>query len=319
MLRRLGYVAISLSLGGIGNRTCRLANATPVRLRELITLNLDALESILLFNAEHDIKLYRISSKIILFASHPVNELEWWNEFGDRLRTIGDIIKRHDIRVSMHPGQYTVLNSPRPDVVTNAIADLRWHTHFLDALGVDDSCKVNIHVGGIYGDKTAAMDRFVAVADNLPRPILRRLTIENDDRTYTANDLIEVASRAGLPFVFDWLHHHANPNSTGDVTEIMRRCFESWKPEDGIPKTHYSTQSADLRPGAHSQFIDPDDFLLFLDAAPDQPFDCMLECKSKDLALLRLREDLQARGIEQVTMNPIHANIATLCGECRRP
>ena len=199
----------------------------------------------------------------------------------------------------MHPGQYTILNSPRPDVVTNAIADLSWHTRFLDTLGVDASCKVNIHVGGIYGDKAVAIDRFVAVADELPQAILRRLTIENDDRTYTANDLIDVSSRTGLPFVFDWLHHHANPNTTGDVTEIMRRCFETWKPEDGIPKTHYSTQSPNLRPGAHADFIDPDDFVRFLDSAPDKPFDCMLECKSKDLALLRLREDLQARGVFQ--------------------
>ena len=79
----------------------------------------------------------------------------------------------------------------------------------------------------------------------------------------------------------------------------MSRCFATWKPEHGIPKTHYSTQSADLRPGAHSAFIDPDDFMLFLDAAPDQLFDCVLECKSKDFALLRLREDLQVRGVFQ--------------------
>lgn len=298
MLRRLGYVAISLSLGGIGNRTCRLTNATPERLRELVTLNLDALERILRFNVEHNIKLYRITSEIIPFASHPVNQLLWWEEFGDRLRGIGDFIKQHDIRVSMHPGQYTVLNSPRTDVVTNAIADLSWHTRFLDTLDVDDSCKVNIHVGGVYGDKAFAIERFVVVANELPAAIRQRLTVENDDRTYTADDLVEVASRSGLPFVFDWLHHHANPNSTGNVTEIMHRCFETWKPEDGVPKTHYSTQSPNLRPGAHSDFIDPDDFMLFLDAAPDQPFDCMLECKSKDLALLRLRDDLQVRGVE---------------------
>jgi UV DNA damage endonuclease len=297
MLRRLGYVAINLTLNDVVNRTCRLANATPERLRELIALNLEALERIIQFNGEHNIRLYRITSEIVPFASHPVNELIWWEEFAEHLAKIGSLIRSHDIRVSMHPGQYTVLNSPRPEVVANAIADLTWHVRFLDALQVDTTCKVNIHVGGIYGDKNSAIDRFVAVASELPIEIRRRLTIENDDRSYTALETLHAATRSGLPVIFDWLHHNAKREDNVNVTEVMHRCFETWTGEDGHPKTHYSSQLVGGRPGAHADFVDPDDFIAFLEAAPDRGFDCMIEAKRKDLALFKLRDDLRRKGI----------------------
>ena len=295
MLRHLGYVAINLTLSDAGFRTCRLSNATPDRLRDLIAVNLASLEKIIRFNAEHNILLYRISSQIIPFASHPVNTLAWWQEFGERLERIGALAHRHGIRVSMHPGQYTVLNSPRPDVVAAAIEDLEWHCRFLDALNVDRASKVNIHVGGIYGDKQAAIDRFVVVATALPESIRNRLTVENDDRSYTAEDTVEAATRAGLPVIFDWLHHHANNAGTLNTTAIMQRCFDTWNEPDGPPKTHYSTQAAGQRSGAHAEYVDAADFTAFLDAAPNAAFDCMLEAKGKDRALFRLREDLKLR------------------------
>lgn len=292
MLRHLGYVAINLTLDDVKFRTCRLANATPDRLRELIASNLTVLQRIIAFNAAQDIHMYRITSEIIPFASHPINDLAWWDEFEPELSTIGALIRNSDMRVSMHPGQYVVLNSPRPDVVANALSDLTWHVRFLDALGVDTSCKVNIHMGGIYGDRDAAIERFIAMVNTLPGAITRRLTIENDDRSYTALDVLRASAGTGLPVVFDWLHHNANREPQTDTDDIIARCFDTWQAADGPPKTHYSTQADGKRPGAHADYIDAEDFVQFLNAAPDLPFDCMLEAKAKDLALFRLRESL---------------------------
>jgi UV DNA damage endonuclease len=300
MLRRLGYVAVCLSIDAPTNRTCRLRSATPERLRELIQTNLSNLIEVLEFNARHGILMYRLSSDIIPFASHPINELAWWDEFRDLLDASAALIRRHGMRVSMHPGQYTVLNSTNPEVVEAAIADLAWHTRLLDALDVDQSCKIVLHVGGAVGGKEVAMRRFVDVASQLPEGVLRRLIVENDDRVFDTEDALAVAHDVGIPVVFDWLHHKALPGGSRRrtrITELMSRCFATWRPADGIPKVHMSSQARPGRRGAHAQWVSLTDFRAFLEDAPDHPFDAMLECKAKDLALFRLRRQLARIGI----------------------
>ncbi len=300
MLRHLGYVAIALSLDVTTNRTCRLRNATPDRLRELIAMNLDGLGEVLHFNRANDIFLYRISSMIIPFGSHPVNQLRWWEEFGPKLAQLGLFIRANDMRVSMHPGQFTVLGSPKPDVVTSAIEEIDWHVRLLDWLGVDDTCKVIIHIGGAYGDKPAAMRRFVQVANSLSKRHRARLVIENDERTYSAEEVLAISDLTGLPVVFDWLHHQANPGSTTDDAELIARCFATWRERDGIPKIHLSSQVPGGPVGKHDDWIDPNDLEHFLAVAPDRPFDCMLEAKRKDQALFKLRRDLRELPHEEI-------------------
>lgn len=300
MLRHLGYVAIALSLGATTNRTCRLRNVTAERLRALSAANLRDLRRVLHYNVEHDICLYRISSQLIPFASHPVNGIRWWTEFADLLADLAAVIARHRLRVSVHPGQFTVLNSPDPAVVEAAIQELAWHVRLLDALGTDSASKIVVHVGGRYGSKAAALDRFAAVAAGLPASWRRRLVVENDERLFSAEDVLDLAERTGLPVVFDWLHHTANPGR-GDVSVLIDRCFDTWGPADGPPKVHYSSQAPGGRRGAHADYVDLDDFLAFLRAVPDdRPFDCMLEAKAKDRALLRLRAEMAARGVSEV-------------------
>ncbi len=296
MLRHLGYVAIALSLDATTNRTCRLRNATPERLRELIAENLNGLGKVLRFNLEQHISLYRISSMVIPFGSHPVNQLRWWEEFEQELSELGRFIRDHQMRVSMHPGQFTVLGSPRKEVVTSAIEEIDWHVRFLDALGVDDSCKVIIHVGGAYGDKPAAMQRFVATANRLPEQQRARLVIENDERTYTAEEVLTISEQTSLPVVFDWLHHRANRGDTTDEADLIARCFATWREQDGVPKIHLSSQVPGGPVGKHADWVDPADLRAFLTFAPDKPFDCMLEAKRKDQALFKLREDLSPAG-----------------------
>ncbi|MEJ7639636.1 MAG: hypothetical protein WKF75_17100 [Singulisphaera sp.] len=120
------------------------------------------------FNVDRGVSLYRISSQLIPFASHPVNDRPWWDDFAGPLAEIADVIARSRMRVSVHPGQFTVLNSPNPKTVADSLRELEWHARLLDTLRTDPSCKIILHVGGAYGGRPEAMDRFVEVANLLP-------------------------------------------------------------------------------------------------------------------------------------------------------
>jgi UV DNA damage endonuclease len=302
MLARLGFVASVLSEDITTSRTCRLRNATPDRIRDLSVENLTALERVQDFLTRQRILLYRITSNLIPFASHAVNAVPWWDELAPQLTAIGRRFRASGIRVSTHPGQYTVLNSPKSGVVNAAIAELVYHARLMDALGTDRSAKIVLHVGGLYaGSQTLAMERFCAAASDLPTEVLRRLVVENDDRLFDAEEVLSVAERIGVPVVFDWLHHGANP-CAAPLRELLPAIFATWKTEDGRPKVHLSSQAAGAPAGAHADFIDVKDALAFFDALPPQPFDCMLEAKQKDRALLELRRALRKRGIVETDL-----------------
>ena len=297
MLNRLGFVASVLGEDLTTSRTCRLANATPLRLRELTAQNLATLDQVITFMERHDIRLYRISSNIIPFASHPINTIRWWEEFAPDFRHLGKRLRELGIRVSTHPGQYTVLNSPTPSIVTAAVAELVYQARLLDALGADRSCKIIIHGGGLYGaSEEVALGRFVERARELPKEVLERLVIENDDRLFDADEVLGVSRQVRIPVVFDWLHHNANPCSR-PIKRVLKEVFATWGPDDGPPKIHLSSQADDAPAGAHADYVSADDMQDFLRVAPRVRFDCMLEAKQKDRALLRLREELAERGV----------------------
>jgi UV DNA damage endonuclease len=299
MLARLGFVASVLSEGLTTSRTCRLSNASPLRLRELTAQNLAALDQVLSFLDRYEIGLYRISSNLIPFASHPINTIKWWKEFAPDFRHLGSRIRQVGVRVSMHPGQYTVLNSPSPAIVAAAVAELGYQARLLDALGVDRSSKIVLHVGGLYGGtENDAIGRFIERARELPKPVLDRLVIENDDRLFDAGEVMAVHRALRIPVVFDWLHHQANPCAR-PVEELLPTIFSTWTRSDGRPKIHMSSQAAGGPPGAHADDVAVEDMMAFLRVAPNTLFDCMLEAKEKDRALLRLRKALHRRGVRE--------------------
>jgi len=297
MLARLGFVASVLSEDITTSRTCRLSNASPDRLRALIRENLGALARVIDFLERTRIRLYRITSNLIPFASHPVNELRWWEEFAGDLASLRRRFRRAGVRVSTHPGQYTVLNAREPAVVAAAVNELEYHARLLDAMGAGRSSKIVLHVGGLYGGSAReAMGRFVDAVSALPTAVRRRLVVENDDRLFDIEEALAVARLAGIPVVFDWLHHQANP-CRARLDEVLPAVFDTWRTADGRPKIHLSTQAPDAPAGAHAPFVDVADAIACFEHLPDRPFDCMLEAKRKDHALLRLRADLRARGV----------------------
>jgi UV DNA damage endonuclease len=249
---------------------------------------------VLTFNLDHSITLFRIHSDTIPFASHPEVDFDWLGYAGDQLDDIGNYLDHHDIRVSMHPGQYTVLNSDDMDVVDNAIRNLHYHTQFLDALGTGPESKIIIHIGGVYGDRENAINRFVKRANNLDQGIRDRLVVENDETSYHIEHLLEIGQRTDLPVVFDWLHHHLNnPVPDRPISEWLQQCFETWQDNDGVPKIHFSSPRHQGN-GHHSDRIDSGDFSQFMkETGHLDPFDVMFECKDKELALIELCESLE--------------------------
>lgn len=284
----IGYACITLGLDDVKLQTCRLKNATEQRIKEIIGHNLDVLDRVIEYNNEHDIRLFRISSDIIPFASHPEVSVKWCEHFRQKINDIGQKIKDYNIRVSMHPGQYTVLNSPNLDVADRAIDDLKYHTYFLDCLGTDHASKVILHVGGIYYDKQEAIQRFTDNYNRLNDAIKNRLVIENDDKNYTIEDVLYISRKLSIPVVFDNLHHEINNVQTGkSINEYILECSKTWKVHDGRQKIHYSQQDDKKSKGAHSKTIKSDEFLGFYNSLAHKNIDIMLEVKDKNISAVK--------------------------------
>lgn len=284
---KIGYACLNLSLPARSNHRCVLKNATPDKLRALISKNLQGLKAILEYNIRHGILLYRITSDIIPFASHEVNQLDWQREFTGDLQDIKQMIKTSSMTVSMHPGQYTVINSPRPEVVENAVRELEYHCSFLDCITETFHHKIVLHVGGAYGDKKSALKNFTNVCRDLPDNIKHRLIIENDDRIFHIADVLEIHSQTGLPVVFDYFHHRVNPPDTQPHDIWINPILRSWRPEDGTPKMHYSDQFPFRNRGYHALQVNMADFFDFIFSLEDKTVNIMLESKDKNLSAER--------------------------------
>jgi len=283
---RIGYPCINLGLPCRPSRSFRLASLAKDRLYATVDGNLRCLEEIVRWNARHGLLFLRITSDLVPLASRPENVFPWAEEFAQDLARIGELIRSFGMRVSMHPGQYTLLNSPRREVVAAAGADLRYHAQVLDLMGLDRTAKIQIHVGGVYGDKEKASARFVRAVEALPRAIWERLVVENDERSYTLSDVLGIHGRTGLPVVFDVFHHELNPDGR-DVPEALAAHRGTWGPADGLPIVDYSSPLPGGRPGSHAHALEEEHFLRFLEASKPHDFDLMLEVKDKEASALR--------------------------------
>lgn len=295
-LRYLGYAGQNLSTGRTTGRTLRLANLTPERAAEVTAANLADLRAILEWNAAHGIRFFRIGSSLVPFASHAEFALDWEERFADELEGIARFVRAEGARLAMHPGQYTVLNSPNEGVVARAVAELDYHAALLRRLDPEGGT-ITLHAGGAYGDKRAALERLLRNAASLSAEALARLTLENDDRVYDIDDVLWVCEALGVPAVFDLFHHrchHRRPTPERELPDLLARAVETWGGR--VPKLHLSSPR---EPGktAHADYIDPADLDAALALAGEvggsAPFDLMLEAKAKDLAVLRAAEQIQ--------------------------
>lgn len=301
---RLGFAVKVMGRKGLKSNDARKWQSGPH-----LRVSLGFLDTIFDYLAETEIRMYRISSDIAPYITHP--DMPQFHrqidECQEELAALGEKARRLDLRLSMHPSQYIVLNSPDERIARSAIADFDYHARFLDTLGVGPEAKIITHVGGAYGDRAAAMQRFVDRYLELAEPIRRRLVLENDETLYSVPEIVSIHEQTGVPLIFDILHHRVNNPGDLDPADACRLCLATW-PADQKPKIHYSSQreaerevarrvkgevKLEMRPpkaGQHDDWIDPDDFLSFLDHMTGSRFDAMLEAKQKDLAVLRLRD-----------------------------
>jgi UV DNA damage endonuclease len=309
---RLGFAVKVLGDGGLPSHDARRWQSGPH-----LRTSLGHLTAILDYLDRHDIRMYRMATALAPYASHP--DLPQFHrqldECVEELADVGARARGMGIRLSTHPGQYTVLNSESETVRAAAAAELEVQTGLLDAMGLGPEAVVVVHVGGAAGGLEAAADRFLAGFERLSPAARARLVVENDDRVFGLGAALCVARRAGVPLVFDAHHHVCHDPDRIDEREALQLALGSW-PASVTPKVHFSSPRLDMgekrrRVGRrvervpvmpdlrrHADLIDPVAFEAFLrHSGAGLDFDVMLEAKGKDLALLRLRDQLAARGL----------------------
>lgn len=291
----IGYACINLSLGKKITTNRTMVKRTFLSkgvdyVSELVLQNVADLETIIDWNEQNGIKMYRMSSDMFPWATeYEFTELKDWNEIQKILQRCGAKATQYKQRLSFHPGPFNVLVSPKENVVLNTIKDLEVHGRIMDAMELSKTPynKINIHCNGVYGDKIAAMDRFCENFDKLSNSVKSRLTIENDDKAsmYSVKDLMHIHNKIKIPIVFDYHHHTFN---TGDLSEqnALELAITTW-PENITPAVHYSESKAlhenntKLKPQAHS------DYITTIPNTYDMGVDIMVEAKQKDLAILK--------------------------------
>ena len=289
---RLGYACQNMALKNQKVRANRRAIKRTFEekgleyIGELVAQNLKDFHTILEWNHKHDIRVFRLSSDLTPWGSeYEFTDLPNATEVMALFKKAGQYALDHDIRLSFHPGQFCVLASPKEHVVLNAISDLELHGRLMDALLQPRShlAKINIHLGGAYGDKQQAAKTFCKNFTRLSDAVKSRLTVENDDRTnlFSTKELYDyVYTNTGIPIVFDFHHHAIHPDGLSE-RDGLALAFKTWQVR---PCTHYSESKQLERPTAilraHSTLV--------YSKIPDHgfDFDCVVEAKGKEQAVL---------------------------------
>ena len=261
----------------------------------LALMNVIDLEKIIDWNIANRLLLYRMSSDMFPWMSeYEISQLPDYPAIRERLAIIGEKARRNGLRLTFHPGPFNVLASPDHRVVSKTIKELRQHGEIMDMLQLPRSpfSKINIHVGGAYGDRKSALERFIKNFTRLPSEASTRLTVENDDKAnmFSVADLLTVHDATGIPVVFDYHHHFFR---SGDLTreEALSLACETW-PKNITPIVHYSS--------SRKRFEDPSsaeashaDFLYEPIERYGFKVDIMLEAKAKEKAALRFINEME--------------------------
>ena len=261
------------------------------RLAGLCAHNAQSLQKALVFCRENGIGDFRINSQILPLKTHPdvgydMDDLPGAQEIVAAFRACGEFCLAHDIRTTFHPDQFIILSSPNPAVVQRSVADLVYQAQVAEWVNAD---VINIHAGGVYGDKPSALSRLAAAVETLPDLVRNRLTLENDDRSYTPRDLFPVCRDLNIPLVYD-VHHH---RCLADGLSMEAATDQSLKTWDREPLFHISSPKdgwSGPDPRKHHDYIDirdlPKDWL-------SMDITVEVEAKAKELAIKKLMTELK--------------------------
>ncbi len=305
---RLGFPVKVMGVPGLKSNDTRRWQQNPH-----LRTSLECIDAILDYLAKRRIPMYRMSSDLAPYATHP--DMPQFHamvaESASELAAVGRKARELDIRLSFHPSQYVLLNSPDPALTKKSIWDLASQAEMLDRMELGPEAVMVTHVGGAYGDVEGSRARWVETWATLPEHVRRRLVLEHDDIRFSAADVLWVHEHTGVRLIFDYQHHWClNPQHL-DTIDVLRRILATWP--DGVrPKIHFSSPRTELRElvktdrktrkktktlrppvwTGHADFTNPFEFARFMRDAEGLEFDIMLEGKSKDISLLKLRPDL---------------------------
>lgn len=291
----LGYACINMTLGsqkpkittnrGMIRKTFDAKGLSYVS--ELVLQNVRDLIQVIKWNEQNGIKFYRMSSEIFPWMSeYDFSELPDYKKICTLLMGAGTLAKKYGQRLTFHPGPFNVLASPNDNVVKKTIVDLNKHSQIMDLMGLSTTPynKINIHVGGVYGDKASALQRWVDGFKLLDDNTKSRLTIENDDKqsAYTVRDLMFIHQNTGIPIVFDYHHHTCHPDGMTHK-EALEMAMSTW-PKDITPIVHVSEPRDDKNFRAHHDYVRTEVNTYGYDV------DIMMEAKAKELAVLEYKK-----------------------------
>lgn len=275
-----------------------------------LSVSLAYLRDMLAYLDRHDIRFYRPAGQLAPYLTHPAlpqfhHQLD---ECATELAALGDLARAYQMRLTLHPAFYVQLNSPDPVLVDRARTELAAAAALLDGMGLGRESVLVIHTGSARGDVITGRERFVRAFATLSPTVRGRLALENDDRAFSLDDLLWIHKRTGIRLVFDVLHHQCNNPAGMPMIDALAAALGTWPPDER-PKIHYTSPRTELRiatqqgqrrimlplPNQHSDFVHPFAFIDFLQAAHQARlpgFDIMLEVKAKELAVVRLRQQV---------------------------
>jgi UV DNA damage endonuclease len=280
---RLGFAVKILGGGGLKTNDARRWQSEPH-----LRISLGLLDAAFDYLDAIDVRVYRLSSSTIPYGTHPdLPQFDFRRQIeacGDELASLGEKARAYGLRLSTHPGQYTVINAPTEDLRRRSRLDLEQDSALLTALGAADPVVV-VHVGGAYGDKEAALARWADSYLQLSEAARRTVAVEHDERSFTLDDCLRLHERTGVRVVYDLHHDRCNPSGA-----TFADAYSTWG--DTRPKAHVSSPRLDsTRLEAHADYVAPWDVVELLARSPG-PVDVMCEAKAKDLAVLALRAQL---------------------------
>ncbi len=300
---RIGYVAIALNLPKVtSSSTVTYTNYLKLssdeqklnKLKQVTLSNLDDLYKILQYNVENNVHFYRITSALVPLATHPeVTAWDYRKIFNIDFKRLGKFVKENNMRVDTHPDEFNVINSIREEVVKSSERNLWSHVHLFEDMEYPDG-KMVLHIGSAQGGKEESIHRFINNFNKFPPEITTRLMLENDDKTFTAFEVLSICRETNTPIVFD-VHHHVCNNNGETIEDLISEIFSTWNNQSLPPKFHFSTPRESERDRKHADYINAEDFISFIEICKplNKDFDVMLEAKMKDKALFQLIDDIK--------------------------
>lgn len=279
--------------------------------QDLGLANARDITKMLRWNDKYGIKFMRLSSEMFPFASHQEHGYKLAGFAAGVLAEAGLVAAQLGHRLTTHPGQFTQLGSPRKEVVTAAIRDLDYHDELLTLLQLppqqDRDAVMILHMGGVFGDKAATLDRFRQnYTTKLSDSVKRRLVLENDDVGWSVHDLLPICEELNIPMVLDWHHHNIVFDSTAGMREgtldisdpaLQTRITDTWRRKGITQKMHYSESC----PGA----VTPRDRRKHRPRVATLPpcaadVDLMIEAKDKEQAVFELMKTFRLPGHDRI-------------------